>query len=134
MPLPKVMAMTLAEIDLSGYPAELVGAVECEGSAFHSPKPLMVRQVSLLPWANVPETAWGDSPRTAYLCGVCGDNLAVFQAILYHLDGELHYTLAREFGNRIRSLGQSGWSVYQRYLKEELDAQRPKWRIGAGEA
>lgn len=69
----------------------------CEGSKFHSPTPLVVRTPSF-PGVVVPP-----------LCATCRDNLAVFVALMSASSGELSWSVRRQFGNRIRSLGMRIW-------------------------
>jgi hypothetical protein len=82
----------------------------CEGAKFHSPTPLVLRDVSLIP---------GSSPvdLTAVLCATCADNLSVLQQLLVANDGELPWPVRREFGNQLRALAFQGWEEYLRSKK-----------------
>jgi hypothetical protein len=65
---------------------------DCEGSRYHSPRPLRVRPV---------ETADGDMVQ---LCGTCHDNLSLLLALLGVSD--LPWDAHRQFGNEIRKLAR----------------------------
>jgi hypothetical protein len=81
----------------------------CEGSKHHSPQPLLLRKISLVPWDGI------DFP-SVWICGICADNLAVFQHFLDKFDGEIPWVIQRQFGNSIRSLGKEGWIAYKARL------------------
>lgn len=87
---------------------------ECDGAMFHTPRPLFLTQVPLVPidWLGL------RNGEEVWLCGTCQDNLAVYQALLWEHDGEVPWVLRREFGNMIRALGDRSWTVYQRALKK----------------
>lgn len=81
---------------------------ECEGSKFHSPNPLLVHQVNLVPWN-------GDEWRyTSWLCGTCQWNLWVYQKLLFERDGNIPWAVQRSFGNGVRALAKKGWEIYTR--------------------
>lgn len=94
----------------------------CEGAAFHSPRPLFVRDVSLV----LPEW-WGDNPEQAYwawapkvwLCGTCADNVNILLQMLYATDGNLDWAIRREFGNALRALAKRGWDWFVDHRPEE---------------
>lgn len=77
---------------------------ECEGARFHSPNPLVLREVFLSPDGQGPK---------ACLCATCADNLAVLQALLLQTDGDVVWPVRREFGNLIRALALKGWEDYR---------------------
>ena len=79
--------------------------VECSGARFHSPTPLVVRDVWLSPDGN--------KGASALLCGTCADNLSVLQDLLVKHDGDLPWPVRREFGNMIRALALKGWEDYR---------------------
>jgi hypothetical protein len=83
---------------------------ECEGSKFHSPNPLLVHEVDLVPWDSHPTS------HTAWLCGTCRGNLWVYQKILYERKGDIPWDVQRSFGNGIRALAKRGWGFYVTYL------------------
>lgn len=99
--LPKAIAREcagrLAEIDNrlglepSGALAELGG--DCEGSRYHSPRPLMTYRV-----------AYGRAGGVVHLCGTCRDNLRLLENL--QDDEPLPWDALREFGNRVRALGR----------------------------
>ena len=79
--------------------------VPCEGSKFHSPRPLLVRPHDL---------AVGDDPLLpegdkVNLCATCGDNLSLYLGILSAYDGATPCSVRKDFGNVIRSLGDRAW-------------------------
>jgi len=84
---------------------------DCEGAKFHSPTPLLIRKVTLVP------TSWVDGVilETVWLCGVCADNLEVLLYLLQSKEGELPWGIKREFGNLIRALAMRSWERYQAY-------------------
>lgn len=77
---------------------------ECVGARFHSPTPLVLRDV----WLS-PDEGAGES---VLLCGTCADNLGVLQALLVKHDGEVPWPVRREFGNLVRALALRGWEDY----------------------
>lgn len=77
----------------------------CEGSKHHSPTPLMVYRVSIIPGQ--------DHGPFVMLCGTCKSNLKVFQSLLLH-HGEIPWEVQRQFGNIIRELAIRGWRQYPR--------------------
>lgn len=81
---------------------------ECEGSKFHSPNPLLVHEVDLVPWDARPAV------HTAWLCGTCKGNLWVYQKILHERHGDIPWDVQRSFGNQIRALAKRGWGIYTR--------------------
>lgn len=106
MPLPEY---TRALLGAGGWRLPGNGEVECEGSKFHSPTPLFVTKVPLVPrdWpapAGVPMVS---------LCGTCRDNLTSLQQILLLTDGTVPWQVRREFGNTIRALADKGWRLYR---------------------
>lgn len=82
-------ALTECGIPMSG--------VACEGAKYHSPTPLVVEPVLL------------SATMTVMLCGTCRDNVGTFLALMTASNGSLPWEVRREFGNLIRSLGQSAW-------------------------
>ena len=62
---------------------------ECEGSKFHSPRPLRIHGYRL------------EDHRLVYLCGTCRDNLNVY-LMLHELENGLDWPTKREFGNNLR--------------------------------
>lgn len=89
------------------YGAEFAHAHDCEGSKFHSPTPLILHRVDLVPWDNTGEKVY------AKLCGTCRENLWVYQQILQKNNGEIEWELQRCFGNKIRALAKRGWDLYE---------------------
>lgn len=77
----------------------------CEGAKFHSPQPLVLRNVSLNPFDPT------DGDIDALLCGTCADNLGVLQELFVKMDGDVPWPLRREFGNQIRALAERGWKA-----------------------
>jgi len=69
---------------------------ECAGSKFHSPRPLRVEPVEI-----------AGHPEPIPLCGTCHDNLNTFVFLATASNGTLPWTVRREFGNKIRSLGEA---------------------------
>lgn len=106
MPLPE---HTRALLDAGGWHLVGNGTAECEGSKFHSPTPLSVSSVPLVP----PE--WVDPNRVpkVLLCGTCRENLSVIQQILTLTNGDVPWQVRREFGNTIRALADKGWRMYR---------------------
>lgn len=85
---------------------------ECEGAKHHSPRPLTVKDTSLVrrEWwhEDYPSPIWLNAPR-AYLCGTCRGNLSILLQMLHHAEGDLPWEVRREFGNDIRALATKGW-------------------------
>ena len=48
-----------------------------------------------------------------WLCSTCYDNVQVFVLLMARTEGDLTWEIRREFGNRIRDLGQRAWEHYQ---------------------
>lgn len=92
---------TEEELDLPGVVAR---DDECCGAKFHSPSPLVLREVELNPW--------GGPSETALLCGTCADNLSLLQALLGAAEGELDWPVRRDFGNLVRALALRGWNLH----------------------
>lgn len=99
---------------------------ECEGSKFHSPTPLFVAPVALIPaeWSARANAQF--SPRVV-LCGTCRDNLAILQQILLATDGDIPWQVRREFGNTIRALADKGWRLYSELVASGL---KPRGKHG----
>lgn len=93
----------------SGKPV-LSTKADCEGAKFHSPNPLVLYYEPI-----VPTSVWSDCPDDAHvwLCGNCRANLAVYISLLVEHQGVLEWPVRREFGNRIRALGERGWELYR---------------------
>ena len=66
--------------------------MECEGSKFHTPRPLLVHRMTL------------EDGRDAWLCGVCVGNVTVYQRLRKHAGGTVPWPVAREFGNTLRAV------------------------------
>jgi hypothetical protein len=92
--------------------------VECDGSKFHSPRPLLVRPYDLtrlveqvqVGGAGVAPGEHIDPEALIHLCAVCFDNLTVFLSILLAYDGQTPEAVRRDFANLIRDLGDAAWS------------------------
>jgi hypothetical protein len=86
---------------------------ECIGSKYHSPTPLKTVEVYLS--QVVPEIVHGITPDadkdevSVWLCRTCADNLRVYALLMVATQGGLAWVIRREFGNRIRDLGQQAW-------------------------
>lgn len=65
---------------------------ECQGSKFHSPRPMVVHP---FPMPQNPE-------EKIYLCGTCADNARLLLA--FASQGEVPWTVKRCFGNLIRAV------------------------------
>lgn len=98
MKFPQRVRTALAETDCSGLPGTLALDRECAGAKFHSPTPLVLHEVEV-----------GGDP--VLLCGTCAANLRVLQHLLVQTDGDLPWTVRREFGNLIRAIALRGWQV-----------------------
>jgi hypothetical protein len=83
---------------------------ECEAAKFHAPKPLVLRKVSLVPWANSIEQQDAD---IAWVCGICADSLAMYQQFLVHFDGHVPYDITNRFSSVLRRLANRGWRLYK---------------------
>lgn len=86
-------------LDKAGMPREWCRASEhpCEGAKFHSPRPISTVKYTFGPYL------------ICYLCPTCYANLTVLLhlAEMQPITGEvLDWTLLREFGNQLRSLGK----------------------------
>ena len=89
------------------FRSEFSHSMECEGAKFHSPTPLILHEVDLIPWDQT-------APRLyVKLCGTCRDNLWVYQQIMLRNDGDMTWELQRCFGNRIRGLAKRAWDTYK---------------------
>ena len=109
MPLPE---HTQALLHASGE--WLLPGVEgnpCEGSKFHTPTPMFVDAVPLVPLSWCPSLSLQNE--TVWLCGVCRDNLSILQQIWISLDGDVPWLVRREFGNAIRALAQQAWAKHK---------------------
>lgn len=95
---------------------------ECEGAAFHSPRPLFVRPTRLVleAWwdADHPHPSWAMAP-DAWLCGTCRDNLAILLQMLHATDGALDWEIRREYGNLLRALALRGWQWFSEHRPAE---------------
>jgi hypothetical protein len=126
--LPPILAEVLREVDTSFFPGLLIGDKGCQASAFHSPRPLVVNEVELVPWSHdfsISKKLW--------LCPTCAANLLVFQTILFEGNGKVDYKLAREFGNAIRNLGKEGWVIFEADLKAKRQGPVRSTRVEANE-
>lgn len=85
----------LAQIEESPR-AELPGITtdqhECQGSKFHSPRPMVVHP---FPMPHAPG-------ELIYLCGTCSDNVRLLLAL--QEQGEVPWRVKRCFGNLIRAV------------------------------
>ena len=92
---------------------------ECEGSDFHSPRPLFVEATWLVRPEWWPEDSHGDSPwlhaPDAHLCGTCRDNVSILLQMLHANNGDLDWKVRREFGNKIRALACKGWDWFSEH-------------------
>lgn len=106
MTFPAKVAEALDTIGLD-VPAEgwFARQHECTGARFHSPNPLVIRDIWISPDGNRGESA--------LLCGTCADNLGVLMALLQQYDGDVPWPVRREFGNQIRALAMRGWEDYK---------------------
>lgn len=86
----------------------------CEGSKFHSPKPLLVRPhyLSDAMALIVPEEVALIKEELLHLCSTCSDNLSVYLTILFAYDGVIPKMVRRDFGNTIRDLGDRAWEYH----------------------
>lgn len=92
----------------------------CAGAKFHSPTPLFTHDVRLLPvqWFIDASIVPSMAVPSAWLCGTCKDNVALLQQIIYRNKGDVPWAVRREFGNELRRLAFSGWSVFLRVTEE----------------
>lgn len=109
------MAMPVLIQDITGNIHPNAGSVfssehDCEGSKFHSPNPLLVYEVDLVPWDDRIQV------HIAWLCGTCRGNLWVYQELLKEREGDIPWDVQRSFGNQIRALAKQGWRIYMSYL------------------
>lgn len=90
--------MTLIADALTDHPieGEKTWLHGCVGARYHSPTPLLVKQV------EIDEAA-------EWLCGTCEDNLGVFLSLMTTSNGTLPWAVRREFGNLLRALGLRAW-------------------------
>lgn len=107
MTFPERLASALEQAGIVPTTGSFARDSDCVGARFHSPNPLVVREVALGPD--------GEGP-IALLCGTCADNLAVLQSLLLRFDGEVEWPVRREFGNLIRALALRGWEDYKMRL------------------
>lgn len=92
MALPKRLGVLLDDLDPKDFGGQMfAGAAECEGAKFHSPNPLVLREVKI-------------GKRKAVLCSTCAENLHILAALHEQNDGFLPWETRREFGNQIRAL------------------------------
>lgn len=80
-------------------PGALAENIECEGSKFHSPNPLVLKVHDLGGQSYV------------WLCPTCEANLDLCVRLLSAYGGALSWEVRREFGNRIRALAFKVWST-----------------------
>lgn len=92
MTFPRAIAAAVEEkgVLIKGTAFALDGRV-CEGARFHSPTPLLLREVRV-------------GKRKALLCGACADNFALLKALIKEYDGNPPWEVRREFGNQMRAL------------------------------
>lgn len=67
----------------------------CEGSKFHSPRPLKVFPYRL------------GSGKTIWLCGTCKDNAQLYVGLQDFFKGTLAWDIQRSFGNELRKIGNT---------------------------
>lgn len=91
---------------------------ECEGAHFHSPRPMFVHDVRLVPYEWLTEHGINPGVVTlrAWLCGTCQDNISILQQVLKANGGSVPWEVRREFGNTIRRLAVQGWLAYHQAL------------------
>lgn len=91
---------------------------ECEGAAYHSPRPLFTQHTPLVlrEWwpEHTQQAFWTRAPR-ASLCGVCRDNLNILLQMLHATNGKLDWEVRREFGNQLRALAMKGWHWFDEH-------------------
>lgn len=98
MPVPKHVQAALAQTDPSVLSGTLAYDRECAGAKFHSPTPLLLHEVDL-----------GED--SVWLCGTCCSNLSVLRHLLDTHEGDLPWTVRREFGNLIRAIALRSWEA-----------------------
>lgn len=106
-------------LDRLGGSSALTGSMggPCVGSKYHSPTPLTTVQVYLS--QVVAEQAQGitldsrSGEEPVWMCRNCRDNLRVYVLLMAATQGGLDWVVRREFGNRIRDLGQHAWAYYK---------------------
>lgn len=89
----------------------------CAGAKFHSPTPLFTHEVRLVPmqwWINAGANPLEKSTPIAWLCATCKDNLNLLHQIIYRGNGEVPWSVRREFGNELRRLAFQGWAHFKR--------------------
>lgn len=91
MPFPRRIAGVLDKHPALTAGRTLTDQYVCAGAQFHSPTPLEVHEITL-------------DERVIHLCGVCRDNLRLFQEMLRAEGGELPWPVRRQFGNQLRLL------------------------------
>jgi hypothetical protein len=96
MSFPREIAAAVEQTGARLNGARFAIEVECEGARFHSPQPLVVREVQIRKGYKV------------MLCGTCADNLTTLKTLIASYDGELPWPVRREFGNQIRALLKDG--------------------------
>lgn len=93
---------------------------DCEGAKFHSPRPLFTQHTPLVlrewwPEAHAEDSDgighWVWAPK-ASLCGTCRDNLNILLQMLYATNGDLDWSIRREYGNVLRGLAMRGWEWF----------------------
>lgn len=87
------------------------GLVE-EGSAFHSPKPLLLHHTPIYD-PSWPSAEPEERIPTVLLSGTNRDSLIVWQTLLYEMEGVVPWEIRREIGNVIRAIGEQGWRRYR---------------------
>lgn len=90
------MGLITEALDRHPIPGEGRWGESCEGSEYHSPRPLLVRTFTV-------------AGTVVRLCGTCEDNVRVFLSLMTASTGTLPWSVRREFGNRVRALGMSAW-------------------------
>lgn len=104
------IATALEQADIDSNLNAWIGGGDCQGSKFHSPRPLLVRPYHL---STLVVEAQGQEPGSrsdlAHLCATCFDNVTVYVSLLIAYDGAPPPGLRRDFGNVIRELGHRAW-------------------------
>lgn len=67
---------------------------DCQGSRFHSPRPMIVHRLEMPQPTGEP----------IYLCGTCLDNARLLRTLEHTTPGGVPWTTRRHFGNTIRAL------------------------------
>lgn len=75
--------------ELPGIPSD---EHACQGSKFHSPRPMVVHP---FPMPHTPR-------ETIYLCGTCSDNVRLLMAL--QDQGDVPWSVKRCFGNLVRAV------------------------------